>query len=53
MGLIPLVLGPSSGKGGGGEWRRTMFNSMEHSKAAAKGDSDSSKPDSGAAGKYN
>ena len=42
MGLIPLVLGPSSGKGGGGEWRRTMFNSMEHSKAAAKGDSSSS-----------
>ena len=43
MGLIPLVLGPSSGKGGGGEWRRTMFNSMEHSKAAAKGDSSSNR----------
>ena len=36
MGLIPLVC-----KGGGLEWRRcTIYNSMEHSKAAAgKGDS--------------
>ena len=39
MGLIPLVC-----KGGGLEWRRcTIYNSMEHSKAAAAGKGDSSR----------
>ena len=42
-GFNPACTGTQQWKRGGGEWRRTMFNSMEHSKAAAKGDSSSNR----------
>ena len=52
MGLIPLVGDPVEREGG---VRMETHNIQLHGAftAAAKGDSDSSNPDSGVAGKYN